>query len=157
MTEPCGCEFDVENRLIVAGHTSSWSWEENDFIVVFGFRPTPVPPDYDVVLLGFFPVLNLLLVRIVKELETQSIVGRGALDSGQGAKTAMSFTKTAIIIETAILIVLWTVLFGGYGGGGPPSPIVYLPEWVSWLFWSFPVGILTLLILYAGVSIRQKQ
>ncbi|MFW9800472.1 MAG: hypothetical protein ACFFD9_08550, partial [Candidatus Thorarchaeota archaeon] len=157
MTEPCGCGFDAESRLIMAGHTSSWSWEENDFIVVFGFRPTPVPPDYDMLLLGFFPIFNLLIVGIVKELDTQSIVGKGGLDSAQSAKTTMSFTKAAIIIETAILIVLWTVLFGVYGGGGPPSPIVYLPEWVSWLFWSLPVGILTLLILYLGISTRQSR
>lgn len=157
MTEPCGCGFDAENRLIVAGHTSSWSWEENNFIVVFDFRPTPAPPHYDIVLLGFFPILNLLLVGIVSELGTQSVFGRGAFDSAQGAKTAMSFAKIAIIIETAILIVLWTALFGVYGGGGPPSPLVYLPEWVSWLFWSLPVGILTLLILYVGVWTRQSR
>ncbi|UCH03921.1 MAG: hypothetical protein JSW05_10060 [Candidatus Thorarchaeota archaeon] len=156
MTEPCGCTFDNEDRLVIAGHTSSWSWEENDFIVVFGFRLTPVPPHYDMVLLGFFPILNLLVVGIAEEVETLFVTSRAGFDSKQGPRSAKRYAKATIIVETAFLIVL-TSLLGGYGGGGPPSPLAYLPEWVSWLFWSLPVGILTLIVLYVGISTRQER
>ncbi|MFX1602552.1 MAG: hypothetical protein ACFFCK_03645, partial [Promethearchaeota archaeon] len=106
--------------------------------------------------LSFFPILNLLVVGIAKEVETLFVTRRAGFDSTQGSRSAKRYAKATTIAETAFLIVL-SFLFGGYGGGGTPSPLVYLPEWVSWMFWSLPVGILTLGVLYAAISIRMQQ
>ncbi len=157
MTEPCGCLFNNDGRLVFAGHTSTWSWEENDFIIVFGFRLTPVPPDYDIALLGFFPIFNLLVVGLANEIEIHVAARRVAVDSKRGLGNAKTFAKAILIVELAVLIVLWTTLFGFYGPGGPPSPIVYLPRWVGWLFWSLPIGLFTLGGLYAAVLTRGEQ
>lgn len=157
MTEPCGCLFDKDGGLVIAGHTSPWSWEENDFIIVFGFRLTPVPPNYDIVFLGLFPILNLLVVGIAREISIQSAIRIGTVDSKRVLIDTKRFAKTILVVEMVVLVVLWTILFGFYGPGGPPPLIVYLPEWVGWLFWSLPVGLLTLGGLYAAVSTRGEQ
>ena len=156
MSEPCGVRFDSDNRLIIAGHTSEWSFHENDIYVVFGFRQTPLPLPYQTLLVGFVPMFNLIIVALISELEVLYIEGRSILGVRSPGWKPRNAVKRLLLAQTIFLIFLFTYLVGFGSAGGPPAPIVYLPQWVSLLLLSLPFGILTLGLLFLRVRSRER-
>ncbi|MHA2210010.1 MAG: hypothetical protein ACXABV_12665 [Candidatus Thorarchaeota archaeon] len=156
MSEPCGVRFDSDNRLVIAGHTSEWSFYENDFYVVFGFRQTPFPIPYQTLLIGFFPLLNILLVALVSEIEVLHIEGRSVLGVPTPSWRPRNIVKGLLLAQAIVCLFLYTTYVGSGGGGGPPAPIVYLPRWVLMLILSLPIGVLTLGILFQKVRSRES-
>jgi hypothetical protein len=156
MSEPCGVQFDPDNRLIIAGHTSEWSFYENDFYVVFGFRQTPFLLPHQILLVGFFPLLNILMVALISEIEVLHIEGRSVFGVPTPSWKPRNAVKGLLLAQAILFLFLYTTLVSFGGGGGPPAPIVYLPQWVSMLILSLPIGILTLGILFLKVRWRER-
>ncbi|MFX1578337.1 MAG: hypothetical protein ACFFBJ_01735 [Promethearchaeota archaeon] len=156
MSTPCGVQFDSDNRLIIAGHTSEWSFYENDIYVVFGFRQTPFPPHYQNFLIVFFPVFNIILVALFMELKTLSVKGKSILGIRSPDWKPRNAIKRLFLAQTILLFILFTWLVGFGGGGGPPPPIVYLPDWVWVLILSLFLGIVTLGFLFLPIKSREK-
>ena len=157
MSAPCGVQFDSDNRLIIAGHTSEWSFHENDIYVVFSFRQTPFPLPYQNLLVGFFPLFNIIIVALISEFAVLNIKGRsifGVRSPGWNLKNAV---KRLLQAQTIVLFFLYSYLVGFRGAGGPPAPIVYLPQWVSLLLMSLLFGILTLGLLFLRVRPRETD
>jgi hypothetical protein len=157
MSEPCGVQFDSDNRLIIAGHTNEGSIGENDIYVVFGFRQTPFPLPYQNLLIGFFPFLNIIIVALISEFEVLNIKGRSILGVRSPGWNLKNAVKRLLQAQTILLFFLFTYLVGSGGGGGPPPPIVYLPQWVSLLLLSLPIGVLTLGLLFLRVRSRETH
>ena len=78
----------------------------------------------------------------------------GVRSPGWNLKNAV---KRLLQAQTILLFFLFTFLVSSGGGGGPPAPIVYMPQWVSLLFWSLPLGILTLGLLFLRVKPRETN
>ncbi len=154
MSEPCGVRFDSDNRMIIAGHTSEWSFYENDFYVVFGFRQTPFPLPYQNLLIGFFPLFNIIIVALICEFEVLYIRGRSILGVRSPGWNPRNAVKRLLRAQTILLFFLF-IYAGSWGGGGPPPPIVYLPQWVLMLLLSLPFGVLTLGLLFLRVKSRE--
>ena len=161
ISDPCGCQFDSNRRLIVAGHTSPWSFNTQDFFVVFGFVQTPFPAHYDRFAFFVVPLLNLLA------LGTAWRIGRAQskLSSLEGASqprvTYRGIVMVLLILEVAVCAVLYQYLIAPFGGGGPPSPLVYYPDWITWflagLFWGLPILVIAhTVIWYRGRSVSPQ-
>ncbi|MHA1944078.1 MAG: hypothetical protein ACW96M_06755 [Candidatus Thorarchaeota archaeon] len=157
MSEPCGARFDSDNRLIIAGHTSEWSFFENNIYVVFGFRQTPFPIPYQNLLVGFFPMLNIIIFALISEFEVLHTKGRSILSFRSPGWKPRTTVKQLLLVQTISLIFLLTYLVGFGSGGGPPPPIVYMPQWVSLLLLSLQFGILTLGLLFLIIRTRERN
>lgn len=152
LSEPCGCQFDSDGRLIVAGNTSPWEFETNDFYVVFGFVQTPFPVHLDSLAIYIFPLFNLFsLGSIWVFFRTRS---RNIKPNGDSKPLAdlEAATKILLLIEVVLFVVVYAVLIGPYGGGGPPSPLIYYPDWVDYtisgLFYGLPIPIAAYLVIW---------
>ncbi len=157
MSEPCGLRFDSNNRLIIAGHTSEGSFYENDIYVVFGFSQTPFPLPYQNLLVGFFPLFNIIIVALIREFETLYTKGKSILGFRSPNWSSRKVVKRLLQAQTILLFFLFTFLIGSGGGGGPPAPIVYLPQWVSLFLMSLPFGIITLGLLFLRARSRETN
>ena len=155
MSEPCGVRFDSDNRLIVAGHTNEGSIGENDIYVVFGFRQTPFPLPYQTLLVGFFPIFNIIIVALISEFEVLYIKGRSIFGVRSPNWNLTNAVKRLLLAQTIVFISLFTHLVG-YGSATFPAPIVYLPHWVLALLLSLSFGILTLGLLFLRVRSRER-
>ncbi|MFW9967909.1 MAG: hypothetical protein ACFFEA_12220, partial [Candidatus Thorarchaeota archaeon] len=146
-----------ENQLIIAGHTSDWSFYENNFFVIFDFRKTPFYPPYQTVLLGFFPIFNILAVALFYEITALVKNGKSILGIHRHDWNLRLSIKRLLQIQVALFSLLHISLVGFATGGGPPPLLIYLPGWVGILYWSLLVGILTLGILYLREKWREKN
>jgi len=157
MSEPCGVLLDSDSRMIIAGHTSEWSFNENDIYIVFGFKQTSFPLPYQNLLVGFFPLFNIIFVALISEFETLNTKERSILGFRSPNWNSKNVIKQLLRSQIILLFVLFTILVGSGGGGGPPAPIVYLPQWVSLLLLSLPFGIITLGLLFLRVRSRETS
>jgi hypothetical protein len=154
---PCGCQLDSEGRLIVAGHTSPWSFDTQDFFVVFGFVRTPFPMHYDSLAFLVAPVFNVLA------LGTTWTIGqvRSKMHRLQGTITPRTtFRKIVmvlLVLEVAVSVALYQYLVGPYGAGGPPPPLVYYPDWVAWFLSGLFCGLAIPAIVYAVIWYRGRS
>lgn len=155
MSEPCGVRFDSDNRLIIAGHTNEGSIGENDIYVVFGFRQTPFPLPYQTLLIGFFPLFNIIIIALISEFEVLYAKGRSIFGVRSPDWNLRNAVKRLLLAQAISLIFLFTYLVG-FGSATFPAPIVYLPHWVSMLLLSLPFGILTLGLLFLRVRLRER-
>jgi hypothetical protein len=143
--------------LIVAGHTSPWSLDAQDFFVVFGFVQTPIPAHYDSLAFFVVPIVNLLA------LGTTWTISRAwsRMHRSQGALTPrVTFRKIMKVflgLEAAVSVVLYYYLIGFYGPGGPPSLLVYLPDWVAWFLSGLFCGLAIPAIVYAVIWYRGRS
>ncbi|MFW9804931.1 MAG: hypothetical protein ACFFFC_19915 [Candidatus Thorarchaeota archaeon] len=156
MSEPCGAVFNSEHQLIIGGHTSDWSLYENNFFIVFGFRKTPFYPSYQLILLGFFPVLNILAVAMLHELSISLKKGRSFLGIRRPELNLKNSIQGLLKSQLVVFLFLYVFLIGFIGGGGPPPLLTYLPQWVSAMFWSLPLGISVLGLFYYRERRRQQ-
>ena len=157
MSEPCGVRFDSNDRMIIAGHTSEWSFFENDIYVVFSFKQTPFPLPYHNLLVGFFPLLNIIIIALIKEFEVVHNKGKSILGIRSPSWNPRNVVKRLLQAQMVLLFFLYTYLVGFGGGGGPPAPIVYLPQWVSLLLLSLPLGILVLGLIFFRDRLRKTD
>ena len=105
---------------------------------------------------GFFPMFNIIIVALISELEVLHIEGKSVLGVPSPGWKLRSAVKRLLLAQTIFFIFLFTNLVGFGGAGGPPAPIVYLPQWVSLLLLSLPFGILTLGLLFLRVRSRER-
>ncbi|MFW9964848.1 MAG: hypothetical protein ACFFCX_14865 [Candidatus Sifarchaeia archaeon] len=152
ISNPCGSQFDTSGRLIVAGHTSTWDFESNDFYIVFGFVQTPFPVHHDSLAVYIFPLFNVVSlgsIWVFFRIRSRNMM---SISDSKPRVNIKSTTKTLLLIEVVLFAVLYTVLIGPYGGGGPPPPLVYYPEWVAYtisgLFYGLPILIAAHLIIW---------
>ncbi|MFX1369979.1 MAG: hypothetical protein ACFFAY_15405, partial [Promethearchaeota archaeon] len=156
ISEPCGFKFDKDNRLIIAGHTSAWSFTENSFFAVFGFRQTPFLLPYEQLLLGFIPIFNILMVAFAREAESMHQTGIPAAGFRSSRLTTFNAIKYLALAELAVFLAMQVTLATG-GGGGPPPVLVYLPLWVTCVYWSSLLGLLTLGFIFLMFRYRKRQ
>jgi outer membrane protein assembly factor BamB len=134
LSSPCGCQFDSDGRLIVAGYTSPWAFETCDFYVVFGFVQTPFPSHYDSFAVLVFPIINLIALSSAWGFERvrKRRVGQAALSPPRS--TLRSVAAAFLLGELLLYGALWQYFIGPFaGGGGPPPLLVYYPSWVAYL------------------------
>ncbi|MHA2395555.1 MAG: hypothetical protein ACXAC0_02555, partial [Candidatus Thorarchaeota archaeon] len=156
-SEPCGVRFDSADRLIIAGHTGELSFFENDIYVVFGFRQTPFPLPYQTLLVGFFPLFNIIIVALISELEVLYIKGRSILGVPSPGWNFRNAVKRLLQAQTILFLFLFANLTGFIVSTGLPPPIVYMPQWVSLLLLSLLFGIITLGLLFLRVRSRETD
>jgi len=156
ISDPCGCQLDSNGRLIVAGHTSPWSFDTQDFFVVFGFVQTPSPVHYDSLAFFVAPVFNLLAIT------TAWTIGRARskIHRSQGASTPRvtfrNIVMVLLILEAAVSVVLYQYLIGPFGPGGPPSLLVYYPDWVAWFLAGLFCGVPILAMAHVVIWYRGR-
>ncbi len=156
ISEPSGVGFDSEHRMIVAGHTSEWSFYENSFFVVFGFKPTPFLPSYDSLLLGLIPLFNILVVALARESESMRNRGESFIGLRNPRCTVMNVVKYLALAELVLSLTMQLTLASG-GGGGPPPVMAYLPDWVTQIYWSLPIGLLTMGLIYLALKFLETR
>jgi hypothetical protein len=148
MSEPCGVVFDSEGSMIIVGHTCAYSLYQNDFFIVFGFQHTPFPPDYQILLLGFFPLFNIIILGLLSELRRLHENGKSFLGFHSTGMTYRRAIWRLFQVELILFLLLYIFPLGTSGGGGPPSLVSYMPGWMQTLLLSIPFGILVLGFLY---------
>ncbi|RDE16706.1 MAG: hypothetical protein C4K48_01170, partial [Candidatus Thorarchaeota archaeon] len=133
ISDTCGCQFDADGRLIVAGYTSVRSFDTCDFYIVFGFVQTPFPIHYDDQAIFIFPIFNLAALC--------SAWGFERVRSGHSHHSPTSKPRLTVGNAAAVLFVSEFVLYGTmryylirpYAGvGGPPPYLVYFLDWVTY-------------------------
>lgn len=153
ISTPCGSQFDPDNRLIIAGHTSDWGFDTCDFYIVFGFIQTPFPSHYDNFAIFILPIFNLLALGSIVGLERVRSRRTRLASTSRSRITLWNAAAVLFVSEFALYAALYQILIGPFtGGGGPPPPIVYLPYWVgfflSGLFYSLAIPALVILVIW---------
>ncbi|MFX1440454.1 MAG: hypothetical protein ACFFFD_09425 [Promethearchaeota archaeon] len=157
MSEPCGVIFDSQERMILAGHTSALSLYHNDFFIVFGFQHTPFLPDYQLLLLGFFPLFNIIIPGLLSELRRLHEEGISFMKIHISGMEFQRAIWRLAQVELILFLFLFVLPIASAPGGGPPSFFAYLPRWMQILLFSIPLGLIVLFFLYLVVRVQSSR
>jgi len=157
LSSPCGCQFDSDNRLIVAGYTSAFGFDTCDFYIVFGFVQTPFPTHFDYLAFFAFPIFNLLGLSVIGGVE----INRSRKDSPPSVSrsrfTLFNSAKACLVSELILALVLNLILIGLIGPGGPPPLLTYFPLWVRYFLSGLNYGLAIPTVVFLLALFRRKQ
>lgn len=155
ISTPCGCEFDSDNRLIVAGHTSYWGFDTCDFYIVFDFIQTPFPSHYDDFAIFTIPIFNLL--ALISAWGIERVRSMRFLRTSLQRVTLRNVTRVLLVSETVLCVMMYLFLVGSSGGGSPPPPLVYFPYWVRYFLIGLFYGLGIPAIVSLAIWFRKKR
>ncbi len=142
ISSPCGCQFDSDNRLVIAGHTSIFSFDTCDFYIVFGFVQTPFPTHYDYLAIFIIPTFNLLGLSVVGGIVILRPKHVSSPVESHSKLTLFNSAAVFFVSELVLSLVLNLILIGPFGPGGPPPPLTYYPLWVRYFLSGLTFGLI---------------
>jgi hypothetical protein len=156
ISDPCGCQFDSEGKLIVAGNTSPWQFDTNDFYIVIGFVQTPFPVHRDNLAVYIFPVFNFVSLCSIWAFFRIRIRNITSHSDSSPRVNLESAVKVFLLVEAGLFALLYTVLIGSYSPGGPPPPIAYYPDWVFYTISGLFYGLLIPIVAYVVIRFKDR-
>ncbi|MFW9809685.1 MAG: hypothetical protein ACFFE6_09920, partial [Candidatus Thorarchaeota archaeon] len=137
ISEPCGCAFNSQGELVIAGHMNNGDYD-NDLYVVFGFQPTPFPMDLTPTFLWVVPGLNIIAVAIFYRLQKR--IGVSLQDS----------MKAIIVANFILLALMYIPVLNPLH-----APMTeFWPPWIINVFLGLHVALGVLVLIFLILRVR---